>query len=470
MILHGNNIDLMRDLDSNSIDAIVTDAPYGLGKEPDATAMLHAWVTKGHLEVKGGGFMGKEWDSFVPQPQFWKEAFRVLKPGGHVVCFFGTRTYDWGVMAMRLAGFEIRDMVSWVFGSGFPKSLNISKAIDKEAGLDRESGYIPVKRNQIFGDGKGKQAGIDRTPGVNLSGIPASTESEYYDGWGTALKPAVEPIVLARKPIEKGLTVAQNTLKYGTGGLNIDACRVGSEGGTKKVNTNECYDGNGIYGNGLSGGVCNEINKGRFPANLIHDGSEEAIGGFPMTSSGKPGLSGYNRKGTIGGNGTYCGGVGMPTYNHGDEGSASRYFYCAKASQAERNVGMSHFSETEMGRNQSSLDGGAMLTGSGNPRSNAKKNFHPTVKPVALMAWLVRLVTPIDGICLDPFAGSGTTGMACELQGYKYILMEMTDEYIPIIEARIQACKDGLIKLDHEKRKTKVSKPKPKDNNQQTLF
>ena len=438
MILHGNNIDLMRDLDSNSIDAIVTDAPYGLGKEPDATAMLHAWITKGYLEVKGGGFMGKEWDSFVPQPKFWKEAFRVLKPGGHVVCFFGTRTYDWGVMAMRLAGFEIRDMVSYLFGSGFPKSLNISKAIDKEAGLDREV-IGEVSKLQSYGlDSNNCYGGdVDRGGKMEIT-APASPESEYYDGWGTALKPAVEPIVLARKPIEKGLTVAQNTLKYGTGGLNIDACRV--EGDKPSVpnpifnsETGKTY--NFKCGTGRNGEM-SDNSQGRFPANLIHDGSEEAIGGFPMTKSGK-GVVGRGKG--FAENPTSISSTGKIASCFADEGSASRYFYCAKASQAERSVGLD-------------------------------RNTHPTVKPVALMAWLVRLVTPIDGICLDPFAGSGTTGMACELQGYKYILMEMTDEYIPIIEARIQACKDGLIKLDHEKRKTKVSKPKPKDNNQQTLF
>lgn len=215
-IMHGDNTELLKTLADNSIDSAVIDAPYGLGREPDAAKMIQAWVTVGYLEVKGKGFMGKAWDAFVPQPNFWKEVFRVLKPGGHVCCFFGTRTYDWGTLAMRLAGFEIRDMIPWHYGSGFPKSLDISKAIDKHLGAERKI----IREVPAFGIG-GKGTFNGHSEGATYKATEAATE---YNGFGTALKPATEPICLARKPLSG--SVAQNVLQYGTGGLNLDGCRI----------------------------------------------------------------------------------------------------------------------------------------------------------------------------------------------------------------------------------------------------
>src|SRR5690554_408449 len=225
-----NNIEVLKTFPDNSIDSVVTDPPYGLGKEPNAIEVLQSWITNGYHEVKGKGFMGKEWDAFVPQPNFWKEIYRVLKPGGYVLSFAGTRTYDWMVMAIRLAGFEIRDMIAWLYGSGFPKSMDVSKAL-KTTLLKGNSHSKSLRQVEQDGDGKpytikGKNNGImgeDRT--YDRKEFEATTdEAKQWQGWGTALKPALEPIVMARKPIDG--TVAQNVLKYGVGGINIDECRV----------------------------------------------------------------------------------------------------------------------------------------------------------------------------------------------------------------------------------------------------
>lgn len=271
----GNNIEVLKTFPDNSIDSVVTDPPYGLGKEPNAIEVLQSWITTGYHEVKGKGFMGKEWDAFVPQPNFWKEIYRVLKPGGYVLSFAGTRTYDWMVMAVRLAGFEIRDMIAWLYGSGFPKSLDISKAIDKHLGAEREvigkakgagSTGVNDRGNQTF---IAKNGNDDGTYNITQA---TTNEAKQWQGWGTSLKPALEPIVMARKPLAG--TVAQNVLKHGVGGINIDGCRVGNETIT--------------YKNGPGGGK-NEINRmmggneendikfraekweqtGRFPANVI---------------------------------------------------------------------------------------------------------------------------------------------------------------------------------------------------------
>src|SRR5690554_1418565 len=212
----GNNIEVLKTFPDNSIDSVVTDPPYGLGKEPNAIDVLKDWITVGYHEVKGKGFMGKEWDAFVPQPLFWKEVYRVLKPGGYVLSFAGTRTYDWMVMGVRLAGFEIRDMIAWLYGSGFPKSLDISKAIDKHLGAEREvigkakgagSTGVNDRGNQTF---IAKNGNDDGTYDITQA---TTNEAKQWQGWGTALKPALEPIVMARKPVDG--TVAQNVLKHG---------------------------------------------------------------------------------------------------------------------------------------------------------------------------------------------------------------------------------------------------------------
>jgi site-specific DNA-methyltransferase (adenine-specific) len=264
-IINGNNIDILKTYPDNYFDAVVTDPPYGLGKEPNAEALMKDWIEHGY-QILGSGFMGKEWDAFVPQPVFWKEVYRVLKHGGHVLSFFGTRTYDWGVMSMRFAGFEVRDCIQWLYGSGFPKSHNISKALDKMEGAERELGKLKFKG--------GTQLGVindDNWKPKDVYETYASTDSaKQWDGWGTALKPANEPIVLARKPLEKGLSIAENILKWGVGGINIDASRIGTSDNisgnltTKKFsgsNDNRDYNGDRIE--------YEQNTLGRFPANII---------------------------------------------------------------------------------------------------------------------------------------------------------------------------------------------------------
>lgn len=211
-------------LADNSIDAVVTDPPYGLSKEPDMMEVMKHWMNGDDYVHTGGGFMGKSWDSFVPGPSIWKEVFRVLKPGGHLLAFFGSRTYDLGTLAIRLAGFEIRDQIMWVYGSGFPKSLDVSKAIDKAAGVEREVIGTQIRKNAPNGL---VSIGRDSVEFERLITAPATDEAKQWSGWGTALKPAHEPICVARKPLSG--TVAENVLTHSTGALNIDGCRIGNE-------------------------------------------------------------------------------------------------------------------------------------------------------------------------------------------------------------------------------------------------
>lgn len=420
--IHTDNYQWLLTQPDNSFDSIVTDAPYGLGKEPDAVKVLQDWIDHGYHEVKGGGFMGKKWDSFVPQPRFWKECLRVLKPGGYCLSFFGTRTYDWGVMAIRLAGFEIRDQIAWVYGSGFPKSMDVSKAIDKAMGVEREDKWEGLDRKiGPTGNKKCDKCGKWLSSGnpclcPRPQDEPQSDLAKHWSGWGTALKPAVEPIVVARKPLIG--TVVQNIEAHGTGAININDCRVDfvSEGdresatfGTQTDIKNEGYgskrpsDGH-VFAKNVE---ANPI--GRWPANLIHDGSDEVIECFPdakgqqgdLKVTGKPRPS-SERFGDI-----------APPLEHKarveSETSAARFFYMAKASRGERNLGLE------------------------------EQNNHPTVKPIALMRYLVRLVTPKGGRVLDPFCGSGTTGIACKMEHFDFVGLDETEDYIKISEARIVA-------------------------------
>ena len=318
-VLNGDCLDVLRGMADNSVDSIVTDPPYGLSQQgtDDIVECLAAWMRGEPYAPKKRGFMGKDWDGWVPGPEVWRECLRVLKPGGHLLAFAGTRTQDLMTIGLRLAGFEIRDLIMWCHGQGFPKSHNLSGE---------------------------------------------------WQGWGTALKPALEPITVARKPLTG--TVAANVLEWSTGALNIEGCRVG---------TDDAWAGNEANAHGnYSGQVLGKFAKqyakpsnpsGRWPANLIHDGSEEATEGL---------------------------------------GSAARFFYAAKASRSERDAG---------------LDG--------------MRNPHPTVKPVALMRWLCRLVTPPGGVVLDPFAGSGSTGVAAVAEGFSSILIERDTEYVEIIRRRL---------------------------------
>ena len=531
-LLLGDCLERLRELPDSSVHACVTDPPYGLS------------------------FMGKRWDTRVPGVEVWREVLRVLKPGGHLLAFFGTRTYHRGVVAIEDAGFEIRDQIGWAFGSGFPKSHDVSKAIDATLGAERE--IVGVNENSRPAKRKGG-AGFDAAVGGEALGdmpitAPATPEAHQWAGWGTALKPAWEPIVVARKPLEG--TVAANVLEHGTGGINVDGCRVG---------TGDDRTGGGPSGKNpqggrtMRGGWSNNSMRAtgaRWPANLIHDGSDEVVGLFPVTG---PAIA-HNR-GEMRGN-VYGGGKGLSgpsgRIGHNDDGgSAARFFYCAKASKRDRDSGISGF-RVIIDRAQLSTEGlwapeenqarllvdmepsrprvigafgvlsndvtewSTLLFGSGKTDQfqqgttctiemetnstieskilsyfqrlitsentavvklgmasggsrveivkrgsrhliitsenlesahgaedavlktqwrisvDARRNDHVTVKPTDLMRYLCRLVTPPGGVVLDPFMGSGSTGKAAILEGFRFVGIEREAEYHAIAESRIR--------------------------------
>ena len=389
-LMLGDCLDRMKDLEDNSVDSIVTDPPYGLS------------------------FMGKAWDKSVPSVDVWEECLRVLKPGGYLLAFAGTRTQHRMAVNIEDAGFEIRDMIAWVYGSGFPKSHDISKAIDNMSGAERK--VVGVKS---YGDGhiqnSKKSMGYGgNEPDSDTRKItePATYSAKQWEGWGTALKPALEPITVARKPISEK-TVAANVLKHGTGGINIDGSRIA----TNPYVDDPRLGGNGswkhggksvnAYGN-FAGTVSTSSEQGRFPANFIHDGSEEVVELFPDTKSAgkaRPASEGSHsgKDGDI-----FSPGLGGPAMRFGDDGSAARFFYCPKTSKKDRNEGV-------------------------------EKNNHPTVKPTELMKYLVRMVTPKGGVTLDPFMGSGSTGKAAKLEGFDFIGIELDPDYLEISKSRIDS-------------------------------
>jgi len=386
-LIHGDCLDVLKDYPDDYFESIVTDPPYGLSTEPNMSEVLNQWLSGSDYQHRGGGFMGKTWDSFVPGPAIWKECLRVLKPGGHLLSFFGSRTYDLGVTAIRLAGFEIRDQIMWVYGSGFPKSLNISKALDKVAGAERKV----IGRNKNYGVTKaddGKLAFGDYAGEWDIS-LPASEQAQLWDGWGTGIKPAHEPIVLARKPF-KG-SVAHNILVHGVGALNIDACRIDSPDGKTKGGRGANY---GVSGWQPSVHYKEQDNKGRWPANFIHDG-----------------LQGE---------------------------SWTRYFYCPKATKTDRNEGLTlpFIPAHEIVMRQINTDG-LKSPRAGAGRTSGGKNYHPTVKPMPLMAWLCKLVTPPGGKILDPFMGSGSTGKGALSEGFNFYGIEMDEGYYEISFQRV---------------------------------
>lgn len=468
-ILEGNNLDTLKTLPDNSVDSVVTDPPYGLS------------------------FMNKKWDYDVPSVELWREVYRVLKPGGHLLSFGGTRTYHRMVVNIEDAGFEIRDQIMWLYGSGFPKSLNIGKAIDKVEGNEREIvGENPNNKNKgknghksdVFGGSIGQLSMIDK----------GHSEGE---GWGTGLKPANEPICVARKPISEN-TIAENFIKWGVGGFNIDECRV--EGIIQsvpqpKLSVKKAEIYNFATGEGRNGEMSR--NEGRFPANIILECiCDEVIKGekgeprygrkggtneseFSKAISPNPEYVGkwHNDKGDIhtnpecpcrllddqsgqikstkfnntlpnlsnnifngGNNGNGVTDI-VKERGYSDNGGASRFFYVAKTSKAERNMGLDNFEDKIAGSMDANINGvmqlgGASLKGE-HKEIEPKKNHHPTIKPVNLMSYLCKLVTPNGGVILDPYMGSGSTGIAALLGDYKFIGCEFEPEYCRIAEARI---------------------------------
>ena len=359
----------MAAMDEASVDAIVTDPPYGLASGP--TSFLED-------ATSGRGFMGKEWDRGVPGPAFWREALRVAKPGAYLLAFGGTRAFHRMAVAIEDAGWENRDCVCWLYGSGFPKSHDASKAIDRAAGAE---------------------------------------EALEWAGWGTALKPAWEPILMARKPLVG--TVAANLLLHGTGALNIDGCRVGND----PRHNASCRNAGDTASPVLTAG---RETAGRWPANLMHDGSPEVVAGFP------PGRSSGGGGNRIQGQSLWgLGGDGGQSDQYHDRGSASRFFYCAKASRADREEGCEELPEVRR------TDGRETDHHVPNLRTTALRNHHPTVKPTELMRYLIRLITPPGGTVLDPFMGSGSTGKAAMLEGATFRGCDLDPDYLTIAEARI---------------------------------
>jgi DNA modification methylase len=447
---HGDCLEVLRSLPDCSVDSVVTDPPYGLS------------------------FMGKRWDYDVPSVEVWAECLRVLKPGGHLLAFAGTRTQHRMAVRIEDAGFEIRDMIAWVYGSGFPKSLDVSKAIDKNNGevgrlhkftewmrttglsakqindatdtfmgshylTDKSQPAIPTRalwsklrplcefipawvdelvdrieaEREVVGQHQTDMGGLGGERLGQKGGditAPATPEAKQWQGWGTALKPALEPITVARKPLIG--TVAENVLQHGTGAINVDGCRVdfmSEEDRKESTQKNQHANfgtppltGNNVYGDYSMIEPKNYNPTGRWPANFIHDGSEEATDLL---------------------------------------GASARFFYCAKASKADRDEGCEKLQERSAGECVDRVEGSAGMESprAGAGRTSGSRNHHPTVKPTDLMRYLCRLVTPPSGIVLDPFMGSGSTGKAAMLEGFAFVGIEREAEYIDIAKARIQS-------------------------------
>ena len=405
-VLHGSNLHLLAAVRDNFAHAVVTDPPYGLG------------------------FMGKDWDAALPDPRTWSECLRVLRPGGHLVAFGAPRLVHRLTCQIEDAGFEVRDQLLWVFGSGFPKSLDVSKAIDAAAGAVREVvGPDPqaARRN----NGPRFDNVMNTAPrGVTDITAPATPDAAKWSGWGTALKPAYEPIVLARKPLDG--TVAQTVQRWGTGAINVDACRVETDdnlnGGA--YSKERAVDASS-FGLGATGAEYVPP-AGRWPANLILD---EAAGALLDQQSGTRRSAGdYPSDAERGSdNATSFGGP------YADSGGASRFFYCPKASRGEREAGLRHLPPRTVDPTRAEGTPGRESPRTGAGRSGEpRRNHHATVKPVELMRWLVRLVCPVGGIVLEPFAGSGTTLVACALEGVDAVGMEIDAEYVAIARARVE--------------------------------
>ena len=427
-IYNGDCLEVMDTMNKCSVDSVVTDPPYHLtsivkrfGKEDSAPAQFG---TDGAFARASKGFMGKEWDGgdIAFQANTWRKCYELLKPGGHLIAFSGSRTYHRMACAIEDAGFEIRDQCIWLYGSGFPKSHNIGKQIDKIQGNEREV-VGTIQRGSVK-DAIEKGVGYTADPANKnnkaIFGYGTETVTKgnsEWEGWGTALKPAHEPMVLARKPLSEK-SVADNVMKHGTGAINIDGCRVEGQSELSDIDTT----------------------GGRWPSNIMHDGSEQVQEIFPTTTSTEVSRQ-RTHKGIWSDNKDDDGDY-MPAY--GDHGNASRYFYCAKTSKDERNFGL-HGRKS----GQYSSDGRAKEIENAYQRNKSvSANTHPTVKPVELMRYLVRLVTPKGGLVLDPFMGSGSTGMASREEDFQFVGIERELEYYEIAKARIKNVKPQLKLFD----------------------
>jgi hypothetical protein len=443
-VAHGDCREILRTLPDCSVDACVTDPPYEIG------------------------FMGRKWDrtGIAYDVAMWREVLRVLKPGAHLLCFGGTRTWHRIACAIEDAGFQVRDSIAWLFASGFPKSLNVSVGIDTLLGKAQEREIVGPRIDIKHGvpmspkqsrrgsagvtDGWNRPCETDLEYNHNNTHITrgATPESQQWDGWGTATKPAFEPITMARKPLAG--TIAANVLKHGTGGLNIDGCRIEmsaedfaelqagvdairARGGTMENSWKNSSD--------LSG--ANPANPlGRWPANVCLD--EHMAAELDKQSGDRPGMSGGGKHAD-----DYAGGMfGSIDCEHtarNDNGGASRFFFCAKASRSERDAGLDDFDPSTAAEATDSKDGQPRLdcprTGAG--RTGGARNTHPTVKPLALLQWLCRLVTPPGGIVIDPFTGSGSGGVAASLEGFRFIGMDLEALYVDFSRARISHAVGG---------------------------
>ena len=420
--------------DGVQVDSIVTDPPYHLqsivdrfkNTSPEDDTYTSEKVrnrSDGYSRLISTGFMGQEWDGgdIAFRQETWELTLKLLKPGGHLLAFSASRNYHRMAVAIEDAGFEIRDQLMWLYGSGFPKSLNIGKGVEafnKTGKTDTVAfrqtrmgeNYKPTGQKEYY-KGRAFSAGDEV---IDEDGIEQEINNEWK-GWGTALKPAHEPIVMARKLLSESNNVA-NVLKHGTGGINIDGCRIpygeGNEpipqlaqGKTKVNSTKTMFDGQSLHKSKTEAVIGGSLD-GRFPANVMHDGSEEVVSGFPNTGQGggKPySYAGreYDNKDTS----MFNGDKPQAPSNYNDMGTAARFFYCPKVSKSER----------------------------------GENNTHPTVKPQELMKYLCRLVTPKGGTVLDPFMGSGSTGMACKDEGFEFIGIEREKEYFEIAEKRINS-------------------------------
>jgi site-specific DNA-methyltransferase (adenine-specific) len=382
VVLEGDCLARLKELPDASVDSCVCDPPYGLSqREPDMAEVLARWVGGERYQHQGGGFQGADWDSFVPGPEVWREVFRVLKPGGYLLAFGAPRRYDLLSLAIRLAGFTVRDSLHWVYanGNGGTKSHNLSLAIDKAAGAERKVVGQRKTNVGLKGGNYGRGSKNELVPVTE----PATEAAKQWDGWGTSVAPAHEPIVVAQKPVEG--TYVANLLEHGVGGLNIDGCKTAA---------------------------------GRWPKNIVYvhsaDCAEECVPGCPVAALDEQHGAGVSDK--------------FPVFR-----PDTAFRYCAKPSRAEKNAGLDDSFEERRSDTRTGAAAGIWVD-----KGVAKqKNHHPTAKPVALMAWLCRLVTPAGGVVLDPFTGSGSTGCAAVSEGFRFIGVELDADYAAIARQRI---------------------------------